>query len=61
MTVRTVTMGNGTYIEWSSRFDCDQQDEGKTAAQVHDGVLVPGLRALEERFGIAGRGPGLAT
>jgi len=37
------------------RFDCDQPDEDKAAAQIHDGVLVPGLRALEERFGTWGR------
>ena len=61
MTVRPVTIGNHAYVEWSSRFDCDPLDEDKTVAQIHDGVLVPGLRALEERFGTAGRAPGPAT
>src|SRR5690348_8241020 len=44
MIVRPVTIGNGAYVEWSSRFDCDEPDEDKTTAQVRDGVLVPGLR-----------------
>ena len=61
MTVRTVTIGNHTYVEWSSRFDCDEPDEEKTVAQIRDGVLVPGLRALEARFGTAGQAPGPAT
>ena len=38
-------------VEWSSRFDCDEADEDKVTAQVRDGILVPGLRALEQRFG----------
>jgi hypothetical protein len=40
-----------TYVEWSSRFDCDEADEDKVTAQVRDDILVPGLRALEQRFG----------
>lgn len=51
MTVRPVTLSNQTYVEWSSRFDCDEADEDKSVAAVRDGVLVPGLRALEQRFG----------
>jgi hypothetical protein len=42
---------DGTYIEWSSRFDCDEADEDKTVAQIRDGVLVPGLKVLGQRFG----------
>jgi hypothetical protein len=61
MTVRPVTIGNHTYVEWSSRFDCDEPDEGKTAAQIRDGVLVPGLGALAERFGTAAQAPGQAA
>jgi hypothetical protein len=57
MTARPVTIGDHTYIEWSSRFDCDEPDEDKTTAQIRDGVLVPGLRALGERFGPAVAGP----
>jgi hypothetical protein len=30
-------------------------------AQIRDGVLVPGLRALEERFRTAGQAPGPVT
>jgi len=51
MTVRPVTLSNQTHVEWSSRFDCDEADENKTVAQIRDGVLVPGLKALVQRFG----------
>jgi hypothetical protein len=51
MTVRPVTMTDHAYVEWSSRFDCDEADEDKVTAAVRDGVLVPGLKALEQRFG----------
>ena len=61
MTVRPVTIGNGAYVEWCSRFDCDAQDGDKTAAQIRDGVLVPGLRALGERFGTVGQAPAPAA
>lgn len=61
MTVRPVTIGNGAYVEWRSRFDCDRPDEDKTAAQIRDGVLVPGLRALGERFGTVGQVPAPAA
>ncbi len=53
MTVRPVTLSDQTYIEWSSRFDCDEADEDKVTAAVRDGVLAPGLKALEQRFGPA--------
>jgi hypothetical protein len=53
MTARPVTLSDQTYVEWSSRFDCDEGDEDKVIAAVRDGVLVPGLRALEQRFGSA--------
>ena len=51
ITARPVTVTSHTYVEWSSRFDCDEADEDKVTAQVRDGILVPGLRALEQRFG----------
>jgi hypothetical protein len=57
MTARPVTIGNHTYVEWSSRFDCDEADEDKTTGQIRDGVLVPGLRALGERFGTPAPAP----
>jgi hypothetical protein len=50
MAVRPVTLSNQAYVEWSSRFDCDEADEDKAIAAVRDGVLVPGLQALERRF-----------
>ena len=53
MTARPVTLNDQTYVEWSSRFDCDEANEDKVIAAVRDGVLVPGLRALEQRFGLA--------
>jgi hypothetical protein len=53
MTAQPVTLSDQTYVEWSSRFDCDEGDEDKVIAAVRDGVLVPGLRALEQRFGSA--------
>ena len=61
MTVRPVTIGNGSYVEWCSRFDCDEPDDEKTAAQIRDGVLVPGLRALGDRFGTVGEAPAPAA
>jgi polyketide cyclase/dehydrase/lipid transport protein len=61
MTVHPVTLGDCAYVEWRSRFDCDEQDEDKTTAQIRDGVLVPGLRALRERFGPSAQAPGPAT
>lgn len=51
MTARPVTANDHTCVEWSSRFDCDEADEDKVIAAVRDGVLVPGLKALEQRFG----------
>jgi hypothetical protein len=53
MTVQPVTLGDHTYVEWSSRFDCDEADEDKVTAAVRDGVLVTGLKALEQLFGLA--------
>jgi hypothetical protein len=53
MTVRPVTLTDQAYVEWSSRFDCDEADEDKVTAAVRDGVLVPGLKALEQRFGLS--------
>ena len=53
ITARPVTLSDHTYVEWSSQFDCDEVDEDKAIAAIHDGVLVPGLRALEQRFGPA--------
>ena len=50
MTVRPVTLNDQTYVEWSSRFDCDEADEDKMITQIRDGVLTPGLTALEQRF-----------
>ena len=50
MTARPVTLSNHTYIEWVSRFDCDESDEDTMITQVRDGVLTPGLKALEQRF-----------
>ena len=44
-------MSNHTYTEWVSRFDCDESDEDATITQVRDGVLIPGLNALEQQFG----------
>ena|SRR5712691_4578817 len=50
MTAKPVTLSDQTYVEWSSQFDCDEADEDKTIIQIRDGVLTPGLRALEQRF-----------
>jgi len=57
ITARPVTATGRTYVEWSSRFDCDEADEDKAMAAIRDGVLVPGLRALEQRFGPASSAP----
>ena len=53
ITARPVTVTGHTYVEWSSRFDCDEADEDKVITGVRDGVLVPGLKALAKRFGPA--------
>ena len=53
ITARPVTVTGHTYVEWSSRFDCDEADEGKAIAAIRHSVFVPGLRALEQRFGPA--------
>jgi Polyketide cyclase / dehydrase and lipid transport len=53
MSAQPITLSDQTYVEWSSRFDCDEADEDKAIAAVRDGVLVPGLKALEQRFGVA--------
>jgi hypothetical protein len=60
ITARPVTIGEHTYVEWSSQFDCDEPDEDKVTAQIRDGVLIPGLRALMERFGAAAGASGPA-
>jgi hypothetical protein len=54
MSARPVTSANHTYVEWVSRFDCDESDEDAMITQVRDGVLAPGLKALEQRFGPSG-------
>jgi len=51
MTARPITLSNHTFIEWVPRFDCDESDEDTMITQVRDGVLTPGLKALEQRFG----------
>ena len=43
-------MTGHTYVEWASRFDCDEADEDNVIAGVRDGMLIPGLKALEQRF-----------
>ena len=48
MSARPVTSANHTYVEWVSRFDCDESDEDTMITQVRDGVLAPGLKALEQ-------------
>ena len=53
ITARPVTRTDHTYVEWSSRFDCDEADEDKVTAAVRDGVLITGLKALEQLFGLA--------
>ena len=41
ITVRPVSLSDHAYVEWSSRFDCDEADEDKAIAAIRDGVLVP--------------------
>jgi hypothetical protein len=53
ITARPVTVTDHTYVERSLQFDCDEADEDKVITQVRDGVLVPALRVLEQRFGSA--------
>ncbi|MEV6235563.1 SRPBCC family protein [Lentzea sp. NPDC051838] len=37
-------------VEWTADFDCDLSDEPAVVATVRDGVFLPGLAALKERF-----------
>jgi hypothetical protein len=37
-------------VEWTADFDCDATDEPQVISQVRDGVFLPGLAALKERF-----------
>ena len=53
ITARPVTVSDYTYVEWSSEFDCDEADQDKVIAGIRHGVLLPGLRALEQRLGPA--------
>jgi len=62
MSARPVTSANHTYVEWVSRFDCDESDEDAMITEVRDGVLAPGLKALEQRLGPSGpSGPSMAA
>jgi len=53
MVTRPITVSNQSYVEWSASFDCDEADEDTMISRVRDGVLTPGLKALEQRFGPA--------
>ena len=48
--LRVRPAADGSLVEWSASFDCDAADEPKVVAQVRDGVFLPGLAALKERF-----------
>jgi hypothetical protein len=37
-------------VEWTAGFDCDATDEPQVISQVRDGIFLPGLAALKERF-----------
>lgn len=37
-------------VEWTADFDCDATDEPQVLSQVRDGIFLPGLAALKERF-----------
>jgi len=37
-------------VEWTAEFDCDATDEPEVISQVRDGIFLPGLAALKERF-----------
>lgn len=47
-----VTPASGTMslVEWTADFDCDATDEPQVISQVRDGIFLPGLTALKERF-----------
>lgn len=48
--LRVLPASGGSLVEWTAVFDCDEADEPKVTAQVRDGVFLPGLAALKERF-----------
>jgi len=35
---------------YAFEFDCDAADEPEVTSQVRDGIFLPGLAALKERF-----------
>jgi hypothetical protein len=37
-------------VEWTADFDCDVTDEPQVTSQVRDGIFLPGLAELKERF-----------
>ena len=59
--VLAVVIASGLQMALPEWLSLGPPDEDKTVAQIRDGVLDPGLRALEDRFGTAGKGPGPAT
>ncbi|WIY00932.1 SRPBCC family protein [Amycolatopsis mongoliensis] len=52
--MRVVAASTQSVVEWDARYDCDEADEDKVAAAVRDGVLLPGLAALQTRFATEG-------
>ncbi|MGW3960063.1 SRPBCC family protein [Amycolatopsis sp. NPDC005003] len=52
--MRVLPAGEHSLVEWHARYDCDEADEDKVAAAVRDGVLLPGLTALQTRFAAEG-------
>jgi len=50
MRVEPVGEGSRTFVEWSASFDCDASDANKVIAQARDGIFIPGLAALGQRF-----------
>ena len=50
LAVTPVTDTGESLVTWSARFDCDAAAEPELVAGFDEGVFVPGLQALEERF-----------
>lgn len=44
------TSATMSLVEWTTDFDCDATDETQVISQVRDGIFLPGLAALKERF-----------
>lgn len=51
LTLRPVTHGDETYVEWGARFEVGAEDEAKLREVLGEGVFKAGLDSLVQLFG----------